>query len=64
MNELLIESAKKLEDAAKEYRFLYQKGRKRDAVIWVQNNTTGEGVFIADNLNTELIKMGLGESDG
>ena len=70
MNKLLIESALKLEDAAKEYRLLYQKGRglfdgfaEREAVIWVQNNATGEGVFIADSLNAELIKMRLGGSN-
>ncbi len=56
MNKKLIKAAKKLENAAQEYRYLYQKGSERDALIWIQNNTTGEGVFIADNLNTELIK--------
>ena len=56
MNKKLIKAAKKLENAALEYRYLYQKGSERDALIWIQNNTTGEGVFIADNLNMELIK--------
>ena len=56
MTEEMIKVARKLEKAAKEYRRLYEKENGKTPVVWIKNNETEEGVFIADSFNTELIK--------
>ena len=61
MNEEMIKAAHKLQDAAREYRKLYEQENRKEPVIWLKHNDTGEGVFIADSFNTELIKARINE---
>ena len=57
----MIEAAYKLQDAAREYRKLYEQENKKEPVIWLKNDETGEGVFMADSFNTEFIKSRINE---
>ena len=61
VTEEMIEAAYKLQDAAREYKKLYEQENKKEAVIWLKHNETGEGVFIADSFNTGLIKSRINE---
>ena len=61
MSEELIEAAYALQEAAKNYRDLYEKENHKTLVVWLRNDETGEGIFMADRFNTGLIKARLGE---
>lgn len=57
MDEEMIEAAHNLFKAAREYRKLYEEHEgEKSPVVWVVHDQTGEGVFITDALNTELMK--------
>ncbi len=56
MTEEMISAAYELEKAARYYRKLYEQENKEEPVVWIKNHETGEGVFIADSFNTEIIK--------
>ena len=61
MTEEMVKAAYRLQEAAREYRKLYEQENKKEPVIWLKNDETGEGVFIADGFNTELIKSRINE---
>ncbi len=52
----LEKAANELQDSARKYRKLYEAENKKNPVVWIKNVDTGEGVFISDSYNTELIK--------
>lgn len=56
MTEEMIEAAKVLFESAKQYRKLYEEVNGKAPVVWIKHDETGEGVFISDSFNTELIK--------
>lgn len=56
MNEEMVNAAYELQKAARNYRELYEKQNPKMPVIWIKNENTGEGVFISDSYNTELMK--------
>ena len=55
MNEEMVEAAFELERAAKKYRKLYEEHHQKQPVIILRRDETGEGIFIADSFNTEII---------
>ena len=57
----MIKAAYKLMNAEREYRKLYEQEHKKHPVIWLKNDETGEGFFMADSFNTELIKSRINE---
>ena len=60
MDAQMILAAYKLQEAAKEYKILYEKKYKdMGPVIWVTNQEDGESIFITDSFNCELIKQKL-----
>jgi len=59
MTEEMIKAAYELEAAAKTYRKLFENQNGKEPVVWLKNNESGEGIFIADSFNTELIKEAL-----
>lgn len=61
MTDEMIQAAYELQEAARKYKALYEKENDNQPVVWLKNKETGEGVFISDSFNTELIKTRLNE---
>ena len=59
MTNEMISAAFNLQKAAIEYKSLYESEHGSTPVVWLKNNETGEGIFISDSFNTELIKQRL-----
>lgn len=59
MTEEMIKTAEELFIAAKKYKELYEDQYGKQPVVWVQDNDTGEGLFIADSYNTQIMRSRL-----
>ena len=56
MTEEMIELAYIMHDAANKYRLLYELEHGTIPVIWVDNDETGECIFIADSFCSSVLK--------
>lgn len=57
MTEEMVDAAHSLLEAARKYKKLYEDQKNTtDPVVYIENELTGEGVFISDGFNTQSIK--------
>jgi len=54
--EELLQAAYLLQEAAREYRQVYEAINGKAPVLGLKNRETGEGIFVSDSFHTELIK--------
>ena len=59
MTDDMVQAAHELQAAARNYKNLYEEQNGKNHVVWIKNDETGEGVFISDSFNTDLIKSRL-----
>lgn len=59
MTDEMIEVAHKLQEVARQYRKLYENEYRESPVIWIDNNETGECIFLSDSFNAHRIKSRL-----
>ncbi len=52
----MIELAYTMHEVARKYRLLYELERGTTPVIWVDNNETGECIFISDSFCSSVLK--------
>ena len=56
MTEEMVELAYIMHEAARKYRLLYELEHVAVPVIWVDNNETGECIFISDSFCSGVLK--------
>ena len=56
MTDEMSEAAEELFEAAQKYKKLFDNLGDNKPVVYIEHNKTGEGVFITDSHNTEVLK--------
>ena len=62
MTEEMVNVGRRLFNVAREYRKLFEQENGKAPVVWLNNDETGECVFMADGFNADRIKSILKET--